>query len=159
MSADVFLDPVTGDLPASFRFATPIELILQRARIRLETFLGEWLLDQSKGLPYLEWRRVKQPPLDEVLNLVRREIEDIPGVLRTEQPLIEIVNETVRVELTIAVPDDDSFRVRLDMFGLGFGSTETQGFGATNLTGSDPVPENTSPTVIVQLIAGTLGTS
>lgn len=157
MSADVFLDLLTGDLPPSFRFATSIELILQRAKIRLETFLGEWLLDQTKGLPYLQWRRFKIPPLSEVLNFTRRELSTIPGVLRTSDPAIEIVEGVIQVSMTLAVPDDDSIRVRIDLFGAGLGSTETAGFNATNLTGSDPVDVNTSPTVVVNLIAGTLG--
>jgi len=122
----------------------------------LETFLSEWLLDQTKGMPYLQWRRFKQPPLDEILNLTRREIASIPGVLRTSDPAIGVVNDAICVSLTVGIPDADSFRVRIDLFGTGLGTTETSGFDATNLTGSDPSPVNTSPTAVVHLVAGTL---
>lgn len=163
MSADVYLDPATGDLPASWRFANPTELILQRIRIRLETFFGEWILDQSKGLPIEDWRKFHQPPLDEVLALVRREVSTVPGVLRTDNPSIRIDSRGSRrrgvivVEMDIRAPDNDSMRVRVDLFGSGLGSTETEGYDATNLTGRDVVDPNTSPMVVVELIAGTLG--
>lgn len=162
MSADVYLDPVTGDLPSSFRFATQTELILQRVRIRIETFFGEVLLDQRAGLPYLRWRETKRPPLAEVLSLIRREVESVPGVLRTSDPSIGIEDRGDRgegivcIRMTVAIPDEDSMRVRIDLFGAGLGSTETRGFDATNLTGRDPVDPNTSPMPVVEIVAGTL---
>ena len=156
MSADVYLDPMTGDLPPAFRYASDTELVLQRSRIRLESFLGEWLLDQTKGLPYLDWRKVKQPPLDEIVNLVRREISTVPGVLRTSDPSGSVDGEVISVSMTVAIPEADSFRVRIDLFGTGLGSTETDGYSAVNLTGSDPVQSNASPFCVINLIAGTL---
>ncbi len=82
MSVDVLLDLVTGDLPTFNRFGDGIDVVRQRLQIRLGTFLGEWILDQSKGLPFLVWFQQK-PPLTEAIGaFIRREIETTPGVLQ-----------------------------------------------------------------------------
>lgn len=57
-----------------------LALIGQRIQRRLRTFLGEWYLDTTRGLPYLEWSAVKPAPTDLITEAVRREIRAVPGV-------------------------------------------------------------------------------
>ncbi len=81
---DVALDE-SGDLPAGgTRLITGRELVAQRIRMRLSRFLGEELLNQALGLPFLDWRAIKPPPVAEIGAVVRREVETIPGVTRVE---------------------------------------------------------------------------
>lgn len=82
MSIDVQL--IDGDLPHYTRHVRGPSVTLQRLRIRLQTFLGEWLLDASAGLPYLEWIGQKPPRLNEIGAFVRREIETAPGVISVD---------------------------------------------------------------------------
>lgn len=80
---DVGLD-ADGDLPAFCYAITGIDLVAQRLRLRLGTFLGDWVLDPTKGLPILRWLGTKPPNAAEIGAVVRREIETTPGVLRVE---------------------------------------------------------------------------
>jgi len=82
MAIDVLLDPVTWDLPTKPAQGTGIEVIRQRLMIRLRRFLGEWILDETKGLKYMEWTTTKPVPLDEIGADLRREIETTPEVDR-----------------------------------------------------------------------------
>ena len=77
---------------------------------------------------------------------MRREIDTIPGVLRTEDPSIVDTGAAVRISLTVVTPEDGSFRVLIDEFGQGFGST-----GGANRSGADPAttPGSTLPIVII----------
>jgi hypothetical protein len=74
MPADAYINPLTGDLPDSNRFIEGFELSLQKLRIRLGTFFGEWLLDTSVGLPYHEWSQQKPADLQAVAAIVLVEI-------------------------------------------------------------------------------------
>ena len=81
---DVGLDE-DGDLQVHNYPVTGLALVLQRVRLRLLTFLGEWILDASKGLPFLRWIATKPPDAAVIGAVVRREIETTPGVLRVEE--------------------------------------------------------------------------
>lgn len=82
MSIDVQL--IDGDLPQFTRHIRGPSVTLQRLRIRLATFLAEWILDRAKGMPFLDWIGQKPPRLNEIGAFVRREIETTPGVLSVE---------------------------------------------------------------------------
>jgi hypothetical protein len=143
--SDLALGP-DGDLEVPGRFVSDRDQVVQRIRLRLGLFRGEYLLDGSKGLDFVEWRRFKRKPLKEILSVVRREIDTIPGVLRTEDPSIVDTGAAVRISLTVVTPEDGSFRVLIDEFGQGFGST-----GGANRSGADPAttPGSTLPIVII----------
>lgn len=47
---DLYVDPSTGDL----RAISDIEAEVQAIQVRLRTWRGEWSLDPSAGLPYVE---------------------------------------------------------------------------------------------------------
>lgn len=55
---DLLLDPLTNDL--IFVNGTPTvtqtqsEIVAQRLKIKLQTFLGEWFLDRTIGVPYFQ---------------------------------------------------------------------------------------------------------
>ncbi len=91
MPADVFIDPLTGDLPAHNRFVEGFDLALQRLRSRLGTFFGEWRLDTSVGLPYQEWAQDKQPDLPAIGAIMLTEIigDDGSGISRVDNFNVE----------------------------------------------------------------------
>ncbi len=104
MPFDVALDD-DDDLPIRTRHISGTDLVLQRVRIRLRTFLGEWILDQFQGLDYLGFTQQKPPNVVEITNLVRREIETTPGVDRVENFDGQFVNTTT-VNPTIRITGD-----------------------------------------------------
>lgn len=81
---DVGLDS-TGDLPARTGHITGLTLTRQRVDMRLRTFLGEYIADKSRGLPFFAWMQQKPPQVASIGALLRREIETTPGVARVEE--------------------------------------------------------------------------
>lgn len=82
LAYDIGLDPLTQDLPVFPTHISGVDLTLQRMKIRLKRFLGEWVLDTTKGLPYLAWTQEKPLNVPGMSAVIRTEIESTPGVLR-----------------------------------------------------------------------------
>lgn len=67
---------VDGDL----KLIDDTERIAQQIKITLKFMLGEWFLDTSKGVPYLEYVLVKNPNMNHIRAIFREKILDVPGV-------------------------------------------------------------------------------
>jgi len=77
---------VDGDIPAvTTSLAGGDEIVAQRIELRVSQFLGEWILDEATGLPWLEWLARKPAPVGEMSARLRAEIADTPGVERVER--------------------------------------------------------------------------
>jgi len=63
--------------------------VAQQIRITLLAFLGEWFLDVTFGVPYLEEILVKNPRLTTVETILRSHINAVPHVIRLETFIIE----------------------------------------------------------------------
>lgn len=99
MPGPVDLMLVDNDLPHTLRLVSGPDLIVQRVQRRLLRYLGEYFLDTSAGLPYVEWGQRKPPPLNEIAAKLRREIEGVPGVVRVTalDATYSVETETVTV--------------------------------------------------------------
>ena len=84
LAFDIGLDPLTEDLPVFPGHISGTDLVLQRVKIRLQRFLGEWILDTTKGLPYLAWTQEKPLDVAGMTAVINAEIASTPGVLRVE---------------------------------------------------------------------------
>lgn len=86
MSYDIQLDTVTHDLVfgenGDLQLLDGARQVAQQIKITLLAFLGEWFLDTSFGVPYLEAVLVKNPNPAVLNALFRRAILDVPGVTR-----------------------------------------------------------------------------
>lgn len=58
--------------------------VAQQVKITLLAFLGEWFLDNTFGVPYLEEILVKNPRLSSVHSILRSKIVSVPNVVRIE---------------------------------------------------------------------------
>lgn len=67
---------IDGDL----KLIDDAERIAQQIKITLQFWLGEWYLDISKGVPYLEHVLVKNPNMNHIRAIFREKILDVPGV-------------------------------------------------------------------------------
>jgi hypothetical protein len=56
--------------------------VAQQIKINLLTILGEWFLDDTWGVPYLEEILIKNPHLASVETILRDHISSVPGVTR-----------------------------------------------------------------------------
>ena len=85
--SDFALDPVTRGLvvkKGSFLAISGPEKVAQAIGIRLRCWLGEWFLDVTHGVPYLEQVLGKAPRPEMVEAVLRAQILDVAGVLGIE---------------------------------------------------------------------------
>lgn len=79
----LYFDPISQTFPrknGGMVFLTGKESIAQAVRIRLSTFRGEWYLAINRGLPFFDQIFKKAPDLKAIEQLIRSEIESVPGV-------------------------------------------------------------------------------
>lgn len=86
---DLLLDPNTHDLVfvngQSLVTQTQAEVVAQRLKITLYTFLGEWFLDTSIGVPYFQQIFGKGRTKSAVDVIFQRFISNDPGVIEIRE--------------------------------------------------------------------------
>lgn len=70
------------------------ERVAQQIRIRLNSFLGEWFLNTSYGLPYLEYILIKNPNLTLVRSILRKQIASVDDVAKVNSLTVTLDNKT-----------------------------------------------------------------
>lgn len=126
MPIDVLLDPTTGDLARVTRMANDYDpdpavarlVVAQHIRRRMLTMLRGWILDQSVGIPYLEWMR-GTPDLPTILLLLRREVEGVRRVRRTQNASISMNRTTRTITVSMVAILDDGSTVPLTVLPFG----------------------------------------
>ena len=61
------------------------ERVAQEIKVELLTWLGEWFLDTTRGIPYLERILVKNPNLEIARQIFSAKISQVPDVSRVEK--------------------------------------------------------------------------
>lgn len=61
------------------------ERVAQQIRIKLKSFLREWFLDMSYGVPYFEYILVKQPNMTHIRSILRQQISDVADVSKVQE--------------------------------------------------------------------------
>ena len=100
-----FLLNECGDLDYSegrLTVVTGVDAIRQRWLIHIRTFLGEWFLDQSIGVPYYQ-RVLRKAVSRQVLKQVFRDATlAVPGVLQVVSVIVDSLNAATRqAEITV----------------------------------------------------------
>jgi hypothetical protein len=67
---------VNGDLTLTY----DLDAIRQACELKLNTFQGEWFLNITAGIPWLQSFLIKSPRIDALKQIMRRELEEVPGV-------------------------------------------------------------------------------
>lgn len=70
------------DLLGRASFVDGADRIAQQVKITLLAFMGEWFLDTTFGVPYLEDILVKAPDRASIEGILRARIRAVPGVER-----------------------------------------------------------------------------
>lgn len=71
-------------------------LVAQRIKVTLLTFLGEWFIDTTIGIPYLEQVLVKPADKTKIENIFRKKILSVSGVKKV-QSVDTLINRSERV--------------------------------------------------------------
>ena len=110
LTNDIGLDPLTLDLPVFPKHISGVDLIVQRMTIRLQRFLGEWILDTSVGIPYLDFIQTRPVDVAGFGAVIRTEIETTPGVLRVDDFLgvFTIATQTLKFTGIVRLEDDEA---------------------------------------------------
>lgn len=83
MSLDIKLTE-SGDITIPTRRVTGEDLVIQRCRIRTETWFGEWILDRRVGVPWARWLQETPAPLTQIEDFFRAEYGDVTGVRKAD---------------------------------------------------------------------------
>lgn len=81
--SDLTIDQDTGDLfldETDLTLTSGQEAIRQHLSQRLRTFVGEWFLDLTEGIPYFQHILKKRPDPVIVDSVFKKEIIDTPGI-------------------------------------------------------------------------------
>jgi hypothetical protein len=90
-----------GDLASYTEHTDGLQEVIQKIYIRLKTHQGEWMLDDSKGVPYLSWLQSRDLPMEDVSNVIISEIESVEDVIKVEE--IQVSKDGEGVDITADV--------------------------------------------------------
>lgn len=105
----IALDPVYHDiyLDAKGQLATVQTSLDQRIDCRLRTFLGEFWLDQSIGIPYFQEVLKKNPDMSVVRAAFASEIQKVAGVKTLESLSVSLDRAARKLSVTFRVTGTD----------------------------------------------------
>lgn len=86
------ISPTFGDLVFGDYIdhtVTGINGLVQRLKIRLQVFLKEWFLDNTRGVPYFQQILEKGTSYDEISNSIKLVISKTPDVEKINSFIIE----------------------------------------------------------------------
>lgn len=92
-----------GDLPVVSGFVDGIEAVANKVAARLRTHVGEWILDRTAGLPFIEWTQQKAPDTGAIASIVVAEILDTEGVVRVSNVVHSLDRATRKVSVSANV--------------------------------------------------------
>ncbi|WP_454703461.1 hypothetical protein [Achromobacter pestifer] len=78
------------DLLGRASFVDGADRIAQQVKVTLLAFMGEWFLDTTFGVPYLEDILVKAPDRASIEGILRARIRAVPGVERVRSLDLQI---------------------------------------------------------------------
>lgn len=133
MAYDVLLDS-DGDLPEVTRHSNTRSVVAQRVYFRLRTFRGEWVLDNRKGLPLLEWRSVKNPDAVMIASQISNEIRTTPGVGRLADVATQFDSKASKLSYSASVYTEEN---ELLLLALGLSEREHNQSISLSISGPD----------------------
>lgn len=89
---DIALDARTHDIvlkDGDMLFIDNAERVAQQIKIQLLTFYGEWYLDTSWGVPYLDYILVKNPNFTIIRQIFKEQILSVDDVKAVESLEVE----------------------------------------------------------------------
>ena len=100
---DIAIDPVSHDLVFDGQHFATVEgrqAVAQRLLVKFSMFEGEWFLDLDAGIPYRDEILVKNPDINLVGTVLRREILSTEGVTGLRE--FDISFDSARRELSLS---------------------------------------------------------
>lgn len=119
---DILLDETTNDLALDVAgraslTSTVEQETAQRLYTRLSWFLGEWILDTTRGVPYFRDVFIKNPDLGVIRSVLAEQIAADPGVSQLLTLDVEVDNATrvMSVAFTALLVSGEQLSSSLDL--------------------------------------------
>ena len=96
-----------GDISPGFDTVTGVEAVRQRVQQRLRLLRGEWFLDASAGIPYLQGILAQPSGAGLAGQVVAAEILDVEGVAGVRDVVAEFDTATRRLQFSANVETPD----------------------------------------------------
>lgn len=122
MAYDLAMNIATNDLTLKnndLMLIDNAERVAQQIQITLQFWLGEWFLDTSEGVPYLEHVLVKNPNENHIRQILTEKILSVEGVNSVTSMTLTL--ERIRRFLTVEYEVDTTYGFITDRAVLGYG--------------------------------------
>lgn len=122
MSYDLALDAKTHDIvvhDSDVFFIDNAERVAQQIKIQLLTMLGEWFLDITHGVPYLEYILVKNPNFELIRQILKEQIQNVDDVEAVNSLELDYDSHQRRLSVTYAVETTYGLVTRREVLGYG----------------------------------------
>lgn len=123
MAHDIAMNVASGDIlikNTDILLVDNAERIAQQILITLRFWFGEWFLDVTQGVPYLEHVLVKTPNLNHVRQIIIEQILSVAGVESVQS--IELDFDRLNRRLYITYTVSTLFGLLTEQEVLGYGS-------------------------------------
>lgn len=122
MAYDLAMNVNTGDLvvkDGDLMIVSNAERVAQQVLITLREWLGEWFLNTSDGVPYLEYILVKNPNENHIRQILTEAIESVDGVTKVTE-LEFAFNRILRtLSVSYEIDTDYGFITKREVLGYG----------------------------------------
>lgn len=109
------LDIINGDA----MLIDNAERVSQQIGITLRFWLGEWFLNTTDGMPYLEYILVKNPNMNHVRQVISDAIRSVEGVDRTDSLVLDYDSKNRQLYVTYEVHTTYGLVTRREVLGYG----------------------------------------
>jgi hypothetical protein len=93
------------------------ERVAQQILITLRFWYGEWFLNTTEGVPYLEYILVKNPNLSHVRQILTEAIESVPGVVSLDSMEIDFDRQGRTLAVDYSTTTDFGLLTRREVLG------------------------------------------
>ena len=95
------------------------ERVAQQILITLRFWLGEWFLDTTQGVPYLEYILIKNPNENHIRQILSEAILSVEGVQAVDEMTLEFDAKNRRLYVEYSASTDYGLLTRKEVLGYG----------------------------------------
>lgn len=120
MAEDIAMNVNTNDLivkDGDLMLIDNAERVAQQILITLRFWYGEWFLNTTEGVPYLEYILVKNPNLAHVRQVLTEAIESVPGVVSLDSMDFEYDRQGRTLAVDYSATTDYGLLTRREVLG------------------------------------------
>lgn len=95
------------------------ERVAQQILITLRFWYGEWFLDTTQGVPYLEYILIKNPNINHVRQILTEAILSVEGVQTIDEMTLDFDQRNRRLYVEYTATTDYGLLTRREVLGYG----------------------------------------